>query len=73
MTQNTDDWNDAVTCVDCGAELLPDVDRAFACAPDTYLCFECAERRGGVFDADEDRWTTAPNVVNVVDERRPHP
>lgn len=72
MTQNSDEWAEASTCDDCGAELWPDVDRAFASGPDTYLCFECAERRGGVYDADEDRWTVAPDVSGMADERRPH-
>ncbi len=73
MTQNADDWADALTCSDCGAELWPDVDRAFASGPNIYLCFECAERRGGVYDSDEDRWTVAPDVSGIADERRPHP
>lgn len=72
MTQNVDEWTEASACIECGAELWPDVDRVFATGPDTYLCFECAERRGGVYDADEDRWTVAPDVSGIADERRPH-
>ncbi len=73
MNQERDDWDELTRCIECGAELWPEVDRAFACAPEAYLCFECAERRGGVYDADEDRWTTPPNVIGLVDERQPHP
>lgn len=72
MAEDTQDSNEASACVDCGEELWPDVGRAFACGPDTYLCFECAERRGGVYEADEDRWTVPPDVSELPDERRPH-
>lgn len=73
MTQDADEFAEPVVCFDCGAELWPDVDRAYASGPDTFLCFACAERRGGVYDADEDRWTAAPDVSGLPDERRPHP
>ena len=72
MTTHYDEWAEASTCLNCGVELWPDVDRAFASGPGAYLCFECAERRGGVFDADEDSWTVAPDVSGLVDERRQH-
>ena len=73
MTQDTNGWDEATTCMDCGAEIWPEVDRAFAYGPEEYLCFECSERRGGVFDIDQDRWTVAPDLCGVADERRPHP
>jgi hypothetical protein len=72
MTQDAGDWEDATTCIECGAVMWPDVDRPFATGPDTYLCFECAERRGGVYEPDEDRWIVAPDVSGLPDERRPH-
>ncbi len=71
MTQDIDS-DEPISCAACGADLWPDVDRAFPASPDTFLCFECAERRGGVYDADEDRWVVAPDVMGVSDERRPH-
>jgi hypothetical protein len=73
MSQDPDEWIDASVCVDCGAQLWPDVEPTFATGPNTYLCFECAERRGGVYDADEDRWTVPPDASGLPDERRPHP
>jgi hypothetical protein len=73
MTQDVDEWADASACIDCGAGLWPGVGRAFATGPDAFLCFACAERRGGVYDAGEDRWTTPPDVTGLSDERRPHP
>lgn len=72
MTQDAGGWDDASACIDCGAELWPDVDRAFLCSSEIYLCFECAERRGGVYEADEDRWVVPPDVAGLPDERRPH-
>lgn len=66
------DWDDATSCVECGAVLWPDVDRPFASSPETFLCYSCAERRGGVYDAAYDRWSVPPDVSGLPDERRPH-
>ena len=71
-TQEANDWEEVSRCAACGDEIWPDVERAFAYAPDAYLCFACAELRGGVYDSDEDRWTSAPDVSDLADERRPH-
>jgi hypothetical protein len=71
MSQDLDDWEDTSACVECGAILWPNVDRAFPSGPDTYLCFACAERRGGVYAEEDDRWTVAPNMAGLPDERRP--
>jgi hypothetical protein len=71
---NRDDWvEEQTTCLECGEAIWPEKDRAFAASPESYLCFECAERRGGVYDAQQDRWTTPPDVTDLADERRPHP
>ena len=67
-----EDLGPPVACAGCGAEIAPEIDRAYAYGPDSYLCFECAERRGGIYDAQEDRWTAAPDVSGLPDERRPH-
>jgi hypothetical protein len=72
MSQDAGNWDEAVDCVDCGAVLWPDVDRTFACSADTYLCFECAERRGGVYDEEADGWSVPPDMSGLPDERRPH-
>src|SRR6185312_12261552 len=50
-----DEFSDLTVCCDCGAAVSPELDRAFSCAPETYLCFECAIRRGGVYDGRLDR------------------
>jgi len=65
-----DDWSEPTTCCECGAPIWAEVDRAFPCSADDYLCFACAERRGGVYDAFEDRWTAPPDVSGLPDERR---
>ena len=68
-----DEFSDLTVCCDCGAAVSPELDRAFSCAPETYLCFECAIRRGGVYDGRLDRWASPPDVSRLPDERRPHP
>ena len=72
MPQDFDEWDDASTCIECGEVLWPDVDRSFASGPDAYLCFTCAEKRGGVYDASRDRWSVPPSTTGLPDERRPH-
>ena len=62
-----------VDCIECRATIAPERDRAFAITDDVYLCFDCAVKRGGVWNEDQDEWSTAPNLGNIADERRPHP
>ena len=68
-----DEYDDLYQCIDCGAEIAPGTDRVFAVSPEEYLCFDCSVRRGGQYDADEDRWVRVPWVADEPDERRPHP
>jgi hypothetical protein len=69
----TDELEELVRCFDCGAMIAPGPDRAYAISDESFLCFECAERRGGRYDHDADEWIVAPNVADEPDERRPHP
>jgi hypothetical protein len=70
---DTSDLNDeGENCCLCGAPIWPETDRSFACSPEEFLCFACSERRGGVYEAREDRWVVAPDVAGLFDERRPH-
>ena len=62
---HSDEWNELVECIDCGAGIRPATDRAFAVDDDRFLCFDCAVRRGGVYDAAEDRWTVAPEESGI--------
>jgi hypothetical protein len=73
MGRDIDEQADVSMCIDCGATIWMDGDRSFASGPDVYLCFECAERRGGVYDEAEDRWAVPPDVSGLPDERRPPP
>ncbi len=60
-------------CIDCGATISPGRDRGFSLTQSTCLCFECAIRRGGVYDEPHDRWLVRPKIADEPDERRPHP
>jgi hypothetical protein len=72
MAIELNDDDELATCIDCGAAVFTDVDRSFTCSADEVLCFDCARRRGGVFDEHEDRWVVPPDVGGLADERRPH-
>ena len=62
---HTDEFEELTECVSCGAAITPAKDRAFESAPRTFLCWECAIERGGVYDDTDDTWTTPPNVQNL--------
>ncbi len=64
--------DETAVCVDCNEGLWPEIDRSFPIGEELYLCYDCSERRGGVYDAKQDRWSTAPDLSGLVDERRPH-
>lgn len=55
-----------VECAECGS-LIPEGAPSFAFGPDPgeVLCFECAVRRGGKYDALEDHWTTLPDTSDL--------
>ncbi len=59
-------------CADCGLDTGLDDSRAFEVTDDEVLCWACALRRGGVFDAEQERWTVPPDLADLPDERRPH-
>lgn len=60
---------ETVECIDCGATISPEVDRAYAITSEAFLCYDCAVRRGGVYDDLDDRWTTAPDVSDEPEQR----
>lgn len=60
-------------CVECGARVDVASSRACALSDEYFLCWECALRRGGVYDAATERWVEAPSTQGLPDERRPHP
>jgi hypothetical protein len=65
-----EEFESLANCADCGAEIDPATDEAFAFGETGFLCLECGLRRGGIYDAEEDRWTKAPDVSDLPDERR---
>lgn len=52
-------------CADCGAEIAPARDRAWAGGGELFLCFACALRRGDSYDEAHDRWVTAPDARDL--------
>jgi hypothetical protein len=52
-------------CADCGAEIDPRVERAYAFGSAGVLCWECAVRRGGMYDGQRETWTTPPRVGDL--------
>ena len=52
----------ASNCADCGASSLA---RSFPLGNDSILCWDCAVRRGGQFDAELDEWTTSPDIADL--------
>ena len=62
--------DEQVRCASCGALIAPDTERGYGFGFDNYVCWECALQRGGVYDADQDRWRIVPDVQDLYDERR---
>jgi hypothetical protein len=57
-----EEWNELQDCADCGASLDPRADRAYLISDQLCLCFSCAVRRGGRYDALHETWSAAPDV-----------
>ena len=68
LIQRDEDETDV--CASCGT---PIEERGFTYGPSGALCFACARERGGVYDAERDRWEVEPDLADLPDERRPHP
>lgn len=52
-------------CADCGAQVVAVDDRAFEFGTQGLLCWPCAERRGGRYDAEQERWSVAPDIAGL--------
>jgi hypothetical protein len=52
-------------CLDCGTETSPAAGRSYAFGSSGVLCWECALRRGGSYDAERDDWSVAPQVGDL--------
>ena len=66
---------EVVGCADCGCpvDATNPEERVFAVTPELVLCYECAVRRGGVYDDEEDKWRVAPRLEQLPEERAPEP
>ena len=53
-------------CADCGAPILSGAEAGFDFGEDAVLCSSCATRRGGSYDAHQERWVTAPRVADLL-------
>jgi hypothetical protein len=59
---------DLVVCSDCGAEISLSAGRVFTFGTSGALCWECAERRGGSYDATHERWSSPPSISDLEEE-----
>ncbi len=68
-----EELRERVECADCG-EIVDAAGPAFELPEAAWLCFDCATRRGGVWDGERDEWTVTPDLTGLLhfrDERRP--
>lgn len=70
---NSEERSGIVDCIECGTSVDTAFDRPFAITDEIVLCFSCANRRGGAYDSDKEKWTVAPRLEEIPEERRPHP
>lgn len=54
-----------LTCLDCGAELVPGTDRDYEFGTTGVVCSACAERRGGRYDENRSSWVEIPDVRDL--------
>lgn len=66
-----EELEDETSCADCGAVISRSLERGFAFGESGVICFACAERRGGAYDSDEDRWTRAPSLSGLAVREEP--
>jgi hypothetical protein len=57
-----DEAGDGPSCRDCGE---PTGERAYGFGDSEALCWSCALRRGGSYDADQGRWAVAPDTSDL--------
>jgi hypothetical protein len=62
------EWEEGTECADCSSEIAQRTDRGFAFGEQLVLCFECATRRGGSYDAERDEWMRAPNLDGLASD-----
>jgi hypothetical protein len=60
-------------CAACGALVVEGLSPSYNFGMGEVLCWECAIRRGGKYDAEHDTWSEAPNTSDLPDDRRSPP
>ena len=53
-------------CADCGAVVIEGLSPLYNFGESGVLCWECAIRRGGKYDAEHDTWVEAPNTTDLM-------
>ncbi len=66
-----EELEEEVVCASCGTLFSIAEERGFGFGEDLALCFDCATQRGGVYDEETDRWTTEPNVADILQKNPP--
>ena len=61
-----------IACIECGAPIEAGFGRSCALGDGSFLCFDCAAKRGGVWDEAHDTWVEMPHESGLPDARRPH-
>jgi len=57
-------------CSDCGQPLPLAAERCCSLSEITTLCWDCALRRGGIYDSDQDRWSVLPDAGDLEESAR---
>jgi hypothetical protein len=65
MPDDEDEREVAAACADCGEPIESGGARSYEFGEQSQLCWSCAIRRGGSYDAKRERWTTKPSTANL--------
>jgi hypothetical protein len=68
VTVHRSESDQGTECADCGAPILSGAEAGFGFGEDAMLCSTCATRRGGCYDAHQERWTESPRVADLLEE-----
>jgi hypothetical protein len=60
----------ATPCADCGAPILTGAEPSYDFGENALLCSTCAGKRGGSYDARQERWVHPPRVSDLLEEPR---
>ena len=52
-------------CADCGAVVLEGLSPSYIFGQGIVLCWKCAIRRGGKYDAEKDNWVEPPHTADL--------